>query len=77
MHSTFPWSFTAETLLFVQPVSNVFWPVYNHKDHIVHAYMYVIEHWLKAKVAEFSIARLEFSLLYLPHTFDSLNTLPH
>ena len=26
MHSTFPWSCTAETLLFVQPVSNVFWP---------------------------------------------------
>ena len=37
----------------------------------------VIEHWLKAKVAEFSNARLEFSLLYLPHTFDSLYTLPH
>ena len=77
MHSTFPWSCTAETLLFVEPVSNVFWPVYNHQDRIVRAYMYVIEHWLKAKVAEFSIARLEFSLLYLPHTFDSLYTLPH
>ena len=72
MHSTFPWSCTAETLLFVQPVSNVFWPVYNHQDRIVCAYMYVIEQWVKAKVAEFSIAWLEFFLLYLPHTFDSL-----
>ena len=51
-------------------------PVYNHQDGIVHAYMYVIEQWVKAKVAEFSIARLEFSLLYLPHTFDSLHTAP-
>ena len=42
--------------------------------------MYVKENWLKAKVAEFSVARLEFSLLYmlyLSHTFDSLYTLTH
>ena len=37
----------------------------------------VIEYWVKAKVALFSISRLEFSLLYLPHTFDSFYTLPH
>ena len=39
--------------------------------------MYVIEHWVKAKVARFSIARLEFSLLYLPHIFYFFYTLPH
>ena len=38
MHSTFPWSCTAETLLFVQPVLNVFWSVYNHQDPIARAY---------------------------------------
>ena len=37
---------------------------------------YVIEYWVKAKVARFSISRLEFSLLYLPHTFDSFYTAP-
>ena len=38
---------------------------------------YVTEYWVQAKVARFSISRLEFSLLYLPHTFDSFYTLPH
>ena len=47
------------------------------ENRIVRAYMYVIEQWEKAKVAEFSITRLEFSLLYLPHTFYSLYTLPY
>ena len=50
--------------------------VYNCQDRIVSAHMYVIEHWVRAKVVRFSIARLEFSLLYLPHTFDSFYTLP-
>ena len=36
-----------------------------------------IEHWVRAKVVRFSVARLEFSLLYLPHTFDSFYALPH
>ena len=51
--------------------------VYNYQDRIVSVYMNVIEHWIKAKVARFSLARLEFSLFYLPHTFDSFYTLPH
>ena len=38
---------------------------------------YVIEYWVKANVARFSISRLEFSLLYMPHTFDSFYTLSH
>ena len=46
-------------------------------DRIVSAHMYVIEHWVRAKVVRFSIAGLEFSLLYLPHTFDSFHALPH
>ena len=37
----------------------------------------VIEYWVKAKVSRFSISRLEFSLLSLPHTFDSFYTLPN
>ena len=52
--------------------------IYNyHQDRIVSAHMYVIEHWVRAKVVRFSIAGLEFSLLYLPHTFDSFYALPH
>ena len=39
--------------------------------------VHMSEYWVKAKVARFSISRLEFSLLYLPHTFDSFYTLPH
>ena len=44
---------------------------------LISAHMYVIEHWVRAKVVRFSIARLEFSLLYLPHTFDSFYALPY
>ena len=40
-------------------------------------YRYVIEQWVRAKVVRFSIARLQFSLLYLPHTFDSFYALPN
>ena len=81
MHSTFLLSCTAETLLFEQPVTNVFWPhIQLYQDGIVYVTFvsaYVTEYWVKAKVARFSISRLEFSLLYLPHTFDSFYTLPH
>ena len=80
MHTTFPWSCTAETILFVQPVTNMFWPRIQlpGQDCIVSAHMYVIEYsWVRAKVVRFSIAPLEFSLLYLPHTIDSFYALPH
>ena len=53
--------------------------VYNYQDVStnVSAHMYVIEHWVRAKVVRFSIAGLEISLLYMPHTFDSFYALPH
>ena len=63
MHTTFPWSCTAETILFVQPVTNIIVTcsglVYNYQDRIVSAHMYVIEHWVRAKVVQFSIAQID------------------
>ena len=44
---------------------------------LVHIAICHTEHWVKAKVAQCSMSRLEFSILYLPHTFDSFYTLPH
>ena len=79
MHTTFLWSCTAETIFSCNKWQTCSGLVYNCQDRIVSAHMYVIEHWLRAnlKVVRFSIARLEFSLLYLPYTFDSFYALPN